>query len=125
MRMNLMNSQSLHCIRRVYNGLFNKWWDAANANDRDQMADLLNGAFIVVRYITGKQWTKNKFLDVLMTDVRDKRMSENRCLIYDNDKIIVSNSILDGPSGKHAVMFLRLVKDGKIYRTESGITLPK
>lgn len=96
MRMNLMNSQSLHCIRRVYNGLFNKWWDAANANDRDQMADLLNGAFIIVRYITGKQWTKNEFQDVLMTDVRDKRMSENRCLIYDDDKIIVSNSILDG-----------------------------
>ena len=66
MRMNLMNSQSLHCIRRVYNGLFNKWWDAANAIDRDQMANSLHDDFICVKRATGKEWTKNEFLDMML-----------------------------------------------------------
>ena len=103
-------------------GLFNRWWDAANAKDRDQMADLLHDDFVFVRHQTGEEWSKDKFLDVMMTDVRDKTTSENRRLIYENDEIIVSHSILDGPAGKNAVMLVRLVQDGKIYKAETGMT---
>ena len=48
--------------------------------------------------------------------------SEGRRLIYENDEIIVSHSILDGPMGRNAVMLVRLVKDGKITRLETGST---
>ena len=41
-------------------------------------------------------------------------------MIYENDEIIVSHSILDGPTGRNAVMLVRLVKDGKIIRAETG-----
>jgi hypothetical protein len=61
-------------------------------------------------------------LDAMMTDFREKTNSENRRLIYENDEIIVSHSILDGPTGRNAVMLVRLVKDGKIIRVETGST---
>ena len=102
--------------------LFDKWWDAANSKDRVQMAELLDDGFIFVRHNTGEEWNKHKFLDAMMTDVRDKTASEARRLIYENDEIIVSHSILDGPTGRNAVMLVRLVKDGKIIRAETGMT---
>ena len=102
--------------------LFDKWWDAANSNDRAQMAALLDDDFIFVRHNTGEKFDKNKYLDAMMTDVRDKTACENRRLIYENDKIVVSHSILDGPMGRNAVMLVRLVKDGKFIRQETGMT---
>ena len=40
----------------------------------------------------------------------------------ENDEIVVSHSILDGPMGRNAVMLVRLVKDGKFIRQETGMT---
>ena len=102
--------------------LFNKWWVAANAKDRVRMAELLDDGFIFARHNTGEEWRKDQFLDAMMTDVRDKTASEGRRLIYENDEIIVSHSILDGAAGRNAVMLVRLVKDGKIIRAETGMT---
>ena len=102
--------------------LFDKWWDAANSNDRAQMADLLHDDFIFVRHNTGEELSKDEFLDYMLTGIRDKTASENRRLIYENDEMIVSHSILDGPMGRNAVMLVRLVKDGKVIRAETGST---
>ena len=103
-------------------GLFNKWWDAANSLDRFKMAELLDDGFIFVRHNTGEEMNKDEFIDYLMTGIRDQVNSEGRRLIYENDEIIVSHSILDGPMGRNAVMLVRLVKDGKITRMETGST---
>jgi hypothetical protein len=103
-------------------GLFNKWWDAANSLDRFKMAELLDDGFIFVRHNTGEEMNKDEFIDYLMTGIRDQVKSEGRRLIYENDEIIVSHSILDGPMGRNAVMLVRLVKDGKITRMETGST---
>ncbi len=102
--------------------LFNKWWDAANSKDRSKMAELLDDDFIFLRHNTGKEWSKGEFLDVMLNGVRDETTCENRRLIYENDEIIVSHSILDGPAGRNAVMLVRSVKDGKIIRAETGST---
>ena len=103
-------------------GLFDKWWDAANSNDRAQMAALLDDDFIFIRHNTGGEWGKDEFLDYMLTGLRDKTACENRRLIYENDEIVVSHSILDGPMGRNAVMLVRLVKDGKFIRQETGMT---
>ena len=42
--------------------LFDKWWDAANALDRDKMAALLDDSFVMVRHQTGEQLNKDSFL---------------------------------------------------------------
>ena len=102
--------------------LFNKWWDAANSLDRFKMAELLDDDFIFVRHNTGEKMNKDEFIDYLMTGIRDQVTSEGRRLIYENDEIIVSHSILDGPMGRNAVMLVRLVKDGKITGMETGST---
>ena len=102
--------------------LFEKWWDAANSNDRAQMAELLDDDFIFARHNTGEEWSKDEFLDYMLTGIRDKTSCENRRLIYENDEIIVSHSILDGPAGRNAVMLVRLVNDGKLIRAETGST---
>ena len=102
--------------------LFNKWWDAANSKDRSKMAELLDNDFIFLRHNTGEEWSKSEFLDYMLTGIRDNTTCENRRLIYENDEIIVSHSILDGPSGRNAVMLVRLVKDGKIVKAETGST---
>ena len=102
--------------------LFDKWWDAANSLDRTKMAELLDDSFIFVRHNTGEEWSKDKFIDYLMTGIRDQVTAQDRRLIYENDQIIVSHSVLDGPMGKNAVMLVRLVKDGKIIRMEAGST---
>ena len=102
--------------------LFNKWWVAANSLDRSKMAELLDDSFIFIRHNTGEEWSKNKFIDYLMTGIRDQVTAQDRRLIYENDKVIVSHSVLDGPAGKSAVMLVRLVKDGKIIQMETGST---
>lgn len=102
--------------------LFKKWWDAANSKDRSKMADLLDDAFIFARHNTGEELSKDEFLDYMLTGIRDKTTCENRRLIYENDEIIVSHSILDGPAGRNAVMLVRSLKDGKIVRAETGST---
>ena len=102
--------------------LFNKWWDAANSLDRFRMAELLDDGFIFVRHNTGEEMNKDEFIDYLMTGIRDQVKSEGRRLIYENDEIIVSHSILDGQMGRNAVMLVRLVKDGKFTRMETGST---
>jgi hypothetical protein len=102
--------------------LFNQWWDAANSKDRSKMAELLDDAFIFARHNTGEEWSKGEFLDYMLAGIRDKTTCENRRLIYENDEIIVSHSILDGPAGRNAVMLVRSVKDGKIVRAETGST---
>ena len=102
--------------------LFDSWWDAANSNDRAQMAELLHDDFIFVRHNTGGTLSKDEFLDYMLTGIRDKTTSENRRLIYENDEVIISHSILDGPTGRNAVMLVSLVKDGKVIRAETGST---
>ena len=49
--------------------------------------------------------------------------AHNRRIIYENDEIIVSYSILKFPNGtKDATLLVRLVKDGKIIREEAAAT---
>ncbi len=102
--------------------LFDKWFDAANSNDRAQMDELLHNDFIFVRHNTGEELSKDEFLDYMLNGIRDKTTAENRRLIYENDEVIVSHSILDGPMGRNAVMLVRQVKDGKVLRAETGST---
>ena len=108
--------------REASMSLFNKWWDAANSKDRNKMAELLDDDFIFVRHNNGEEWSKSKFLDVMLTGVRDKTASENRRLIYENDDIVVSHSILDGPHGRNAVMLVGLFLHCRTERLQKNGT---
>ena len=51
---------------------------------------------------------------------------DHRC-IYENDDVMIEHSIMDFPDGsREAVLVVHTLKEGKIYRTETGATqLPK
>ena len=51
-----------------------------------------------------------------MTGIREQVTAENKNLIYENENIFVSHSILHGAMGYNAVMLLGFVKDGKFTR---------
>ena len=78
------------------------------------MAALLDDSFEMVRHQTGEQLNKEQFIDYIKTGIREQVTAQNRCLIWENEDIIVSHFVLDGPMGINAVMLVRLVKDGKI-----------
>ena len=86
------------------------------------MAALLDDSFEMVRHQTGEQLNKEQFIDYIKTGIREQVTAQNRCLIWENKDIIVSHFVLDGPMGINAVMLVRLVKDGKIIRQETGMT---
>lgn len=94
--------------------LFNKWWDAAKSKDRLKIAELLDDDFIFFRHNIGEEWSKDEFLDYMLTSIRDKTTCKNRCLIYENAEIIISHSTLDRLTDRNAVVLVRSAKDGKI-----------
>ena len=88
----------------------------------EKMAGLLHDGFVIVRHQTGEQFNKEEFLDYITTGIRDMVIAEDRSLIYDDEDIVVSHSILDGRMGYNAEMLAHLVKDGKFTRQETGVT---
>ena len=88
------------------------------------MTELLSDDFVFVRHQTSQASSKDKFLDIMMTDVRDKTTAEARRLFFEDNESTVSHSILDGPSGSHAVILVSLVKDymsGSRFQTKIGL----
>ena len=41
------------------------------------MAELLDGDFIFVRHNTGEEWSKDDFLNYMLTGISDKTVCEN------------------------------------------------
>ena len=103
---------------------FEKWEAAINNKDLDGMAELMHPGWTMVMHSTGKvihlnEW-KETFGKFIASDKfqRDK----NRC-IYENDEIMVSHSFVTFPNGTiDAVMYVGILKDGKLFRVETGST---
>ena len=103
---------------------FEKWEAAFNNKDLNGMAELMHPEWTMVMHSTGKvihldEW-KETFGKFIASDKfqRDK----NRC-IYENDEIMVSHSFVTFPNGTtDAVMYVGILKDGKLFRVETGST---
>jgi hypothetical protein len=103
--------------------LFDEWFQAANELDKGKMESLLHDDFVVDRPSKGDKLNKNQVIDLIMSGVRENMTAHNRRLIYENEEIIVSHSILELSNGtKDATLLVRLVKDGKIISQLAGAT---
>ena len=88
------------------------------------MVKLTHPECTMVLHSTGKvihldEW-KETFGNLIASDKfkRDK----NRC-VYENDDIMVSLSFVTFPNGTtDAVMYVGMLKDGKLFRVETGST---
>ena len=95
--------------------LFDEWFKAANKLDRQKMENLLHDDFVVERPSKGDKFNKKQFIDLIMSAYREDMTAHYPRLVYENDEIIVSHSILEFPNGtKDATLLVRSVKDGKI-----------
>ena len=87
------------------------------------MERLLHDDFVVERPSKGDKFNKQQFIDLMMSGYREDMTAHNRRLVYENDEIIVSHSILEFPNGtKDTTLRVRLVKDGKTISQIAGAT---
>ncbi|MGC6536022.1 MAG: nuclear transport factor 2 family protein [Candidatus Puniceispirillaceae bacterium] len=104
--------------------LFEKTKDAMMSRDGAAMIACYHDDFEFVRHQTGTSMNKAemaKLIDGFMAG--DWQTSEPRCL-YENDELMVSHAIMHFPDGtKEAVLSVHILKDGLIFRTETGATL--
>tara|TARA_B100001123_G_C15132443_1_gene955930 strand:- start:190 stop:528 length:339 start_codon:yes stop_codon:yes gene_type:complete len=103
--------------------LFEKYFKACNDLDRAQLESLLHDDYVLERPAKGDKLNKHQVIDLIMSGVREDMTAHNRRLIYENDEVIVSHSILEIPNvSNDATLLVRLVKDGKIIYQISGAT---
>ena len=103
---------------------FEKWEAVIENKDLDGVVELMHPEYTMVLHSTGKvirrdEW-KETFGKLIASDKfkRDK----NRC-VYENDDIMVSHSFVTFPNGTtDAVMYVGILKDGKLFRVETGST---
>ena len=103
---------------------FEKFEAAMENRDLDAMMALMHPDWTMVMHSTGKvvqlnEW-KEMFGNVISGD--NFKREKVRC-IYENDDIMISHSFITFPNGTtDAVMYVGILKDGKLFRSETGST---
>ena len=111
-------------MRSKGNEFFEKFEAAINNKNLDAMMELMHSEWTMVMHSTGKVLDLNDWQEMFSKIIAgdDFKREKVRC-IYENDDIMVSHSIATFPNGTtDAVMYVGILKDGKLFRTETGST---
>ena len=103
---------------------FEKWETAINNKDLDAMVALMHPEWTMVMHSTGKVLDMNNYKETIgKVVIREKLIrSDVRC-VYENDDIMVSHAVVTFPNGStDALKYVGILKDGKLFRTETGST---
>ena len=103
---------------------FEKWETAMGNEDLDALMELMHPEWTMVMYSSGKVINRDDYKQTIGQVVVRGKLTRNdvRC-IYENDDIMVSHSFVTFPNGTtDAVMYVGILKDGKLFRTETGST---
>ncbi|HJL53500.1 MAG TPA: nuclear transport factor 2 family protein [Arenicellales bacterium] len=111
-------------MRSGRNEFFKKFEAAIGNKDLDTMMELMHPDWTMVMHSTGKVLDLNDWKEMFSKIIAgDNFRRENVRCIYENDDIMVSHSIATFPNGTtDAVMYVGILKDGKLFRTETGST---
>ena len=107
--------------------LFENYTKAWNEKDITAFVEYHHDDCELVIHSTGEvKKVENIDLDKMMEWLVAANVEKHRC-IYENDDIIVEHQIINYRSGdREALMLVHQLKDGLMWRTESGATpLPK
>ena len=88
------------------------------------MVELMHLEWTMVMHSTGKVVDLNDYKETIGKGVVTGKLIRNnvRCL-YENDDIMVEHAMVTFPSGStDAVLVVMILKDGKVFRTETGST---
>ena len=98
-----------------------KLWDAEENKDLDKFNEVMSEDFVWVKHSTGEQIGRDVLATWFMSE--DAPKSDKNRIIYENDEIGVAHSFVTFTDGsKQAVLVVYNIKDGKIIRSETGVT---
>ncbi len=98
------------------------WLRAFNSRDRDALQSLIDDDFVYVRHQSGKNILKNDIVEIWSKEGQRPERRDFR-VVYENDEVDVTHQFMHFPSGDvEAVMMVMLLKDGKLFRMETGAT---
>ena len=103
---------------------FEKFEAAMSNKDLDAMMELMHPDWTMVMHSTGKIVDRDEWKEIFSTIVASNSFKREkvRC-IYENDDIVVTHSIMTFPNGTtDAVMYVGILKEGKLFRSETGST---
>ena len=111
-------------MEKSENEFFEKFEAAIGNKDLDAMMELMHPDWTMLMHSTGKVLDLNDWREMFSQIIAgDNFKRENVRCIYENDDIMVSHSIATFPNGTtDAVMYVGILKDGKLFRTETGST---
>ena len=103
---------------------FEKFEAAIGNKDLEAMMELMHPDWTMVMHSTGKVLDLNDWKEMFSKIIAgDNFNRENVRCLYENDDIMVAHSIATFPNGTtDAVMYVGILKDGRLFRTETGST---
>jgi hypothetical protein len=97
---------------------------AMRADDVDRYVALLHADFRYVRHKSNDEMNRDEMAALLrkVWGGGNRTIEDMRC-VYENDDILVIHTRLSFRSGsREAAMIVNLKRDGKVVRTESGVS---
>ena len=103
--------------------LFKKYTDAWNESDISAFLECHHDDYELVSHSNGAVKKMDDIdWDQMMGWMVASNVEKHRC-IYENDNVIVEHQIISYESGdREALMLVHVLKDGLLWRTESGAT---
>ena len=99
-----------------------KWKKAFDQRDGDALGKIIDDEFAYVRHQSGKEITKDEMVKIWASDGLRPERRDYR-IVYENEDILVTHQFIDFPSGDtESVMVVMLLRDGKLFRMETGAT---
>ena len=97
---------------------------ASDAKDIDAILSLYHPEYAFVRHQHNVSLSLEEWRPIMTKMMASDKLEvhESRCL-YENEEILVMHNIMSFPDdSREAVMIVHTIKDGKIFRTETGAT---
>ena len=107
--------------------IYKKWNAAFEKMDVDACSELLHRDYTFVRHQSNTTVSRDDWISMaegLFEAMRNGKMEilSSRC-IYENEDILVQHDVMAFPDGsKEAVMGVHNLKDGKLFKSETGAT---
>ena len=98
------------------------WLNAFNARDKDALTELIDDDFVFVRHQSGSNIEKDEMVNIWSKE-GPRPVRRDFRVVYENDDVAITHQFMDFPSGStESVMMVMLLKDGKVFRMETGAT---
>lgn len=104
--------------------IFNALKEASDARNIEAMLALYHPDYTFVRHQHNVALSLEEWRPMMEQMLKSDKLEvhDSRCL-YENEDILVMHNVMSFPDGsKEAVLIAHTIKDGKIFRSETGAT---